>query len=284
MSTASGVRSIRSGEIREYADSPGPFPFELEAVGMIRWDEKHLEELVQKMGLERAPEQENVPVHQSLFVPGFPLPLLTQIMQLDAKKWRALGYDETDRVSVTRYLGSLGYRMNGVLAIAARCQQPLTLELAKVLIEAGACDKGALGTAVIHQQSLSMELANLFVGAGVFDKESLSTAAVYQQPLPFELAKLLVDAGCDPAEKDNSYWDALVYLATGDSPVDPQVTDLFLSAGCRTDLNGCSHISDETHLRFDQILKEHAEWKEKQDRMSAENSPADTFYGTDWGR
>ena len=79
-------------------------------------------------------------------------------------------------------------------------------------------------------------------------------------------------------------WDALVYLAVGGHSADPQVTDLFLSAGCRTNLDGCKNISDGTRLRFDQILKEHAEWKENLDRMSAEHSPTDAFYGPDWGR
>ena len=73
-----------------------------------------------------------------------------------------------------------------------------------------------------------------------------------------------------------------MYLAAEDSPVDPQVTDLFLSAGCRTDLDGCNFVSDEHRLRFDQILKE--QWKEKQGRLVAENSPADPTYGPDWGR
>ena len=37
-------------------------------------------------------------------------------------------------------------------------------------------------------------------------------------------------------------------------------------------------------IRLDQILKEHAEWKEQQGRLLAENSPADPTYGPDWGR
>ena len=92
------------------------------------------------------------------------------------------------------------------------------------------------------------------------------------------------DAGCDPARQDDYGRDVLVSLASRSHPVDPQVTDLFLSAGCRTNLDGCKRISDERRLRFDQILKEHAEWKENLDRMSAEHSPANAFYGPDWGR
>ena len=79
-------------------------------------------------------------------------------------------------------------------------------------------------------------------------------------------------------------WDALVYLAVDGHSADPQVTDLFLSAGCRTNLDGCEAISDGIRSRFDQILKEHAEWKEKRARIVAENSPTGTFYGPDWGR
>ena len=196
-------------------------------IEMIEWNEQRLEELVRKMGLKRVPGQGKTPIHLSLYDPSWNSdPLLTKIMWLDAREWQALGYDETDRVSVTRYLGSLGCRTDDALSEAARCQQPLTLEL----------------------------------------------------------AKLLIDTGCDPAVQDHNGWDALVSLAYGGHPVDPQVTDLFLSAGCRTDLKGCDRIFDRTRLRLDQILKEHAQWKEKQDCLLAENSPADAFYGPDWDR
>ena len=129
-----------------------------------------------------------------------------------------------------------------------------------------------------------MNWRKLLIDAGAFSKWVLSGAAQCQRPLPFELAKLLIDAGCDPARQDDYGWDVLVSLVSRSHPVDPQVTDLFLSAGCRTNLDGCKRISDERRLRFDQILKEHAEWKENLDRMSAEHSPANAFYGPDWGR
>ena len=79
-------------------------------------------------------------------------------------------------------------------------------------------------------------------------------------------------------------WDALVYLAVDGHSADPQVTDLFLSAGCRMDLDGCECVEDEHRLYFDQILKEHAQWKEQHDRLLAEHSPTDASYGPDWGR
>ena len=138
--------------------------------------------------------------------------------------------------------------------------------------------------AVKYQRPLSLELAKLLIDAGACDKVALYAAAMYQHPLTPELAKLLIDAGCDPTAKDWRSRDALACLANGGRPVDPQVTELFLSAGCRTNLDGCDRISDETRLRFDQILKEHAEWKEQRDRMVAESSPTDTSYGPDWGR
>ena len=86
----------------------------------------------------------------------------------------------------------------------------------------------------------------------------------------------------DPAAQDDDGWDALVFLADGGHPVDPQVTDLFLSCGCRTNLDGCTCIGELDRVRLDQILKEHAEWKEKQDHLLAENSQADS--AVNWSR
>ena len=279
---------------------------------MIEWNKECLKELVRKMGLKRFSGQEKSPIHLSLYGSSWsPEPLLTKIMRLDANEWVALGYTETDRVSVTRYLGSLKCLTDQALLAAAMCQQPLVLELAKVLIDAGAFDEDALSKAAIWQQPLTLELAKLLIDAGAFGKEALEYAAIHQQPLTFELAKLLLDAGtfskyalrsaaacqqpltlelakllisagCDPAAQNGDGWDALVWLAHGNRLTDPQVADLFLSAGCRTDLDGCTGIFDEHRLRFEQILKE--QWKEAQNRLLTENSPTDIFYGPDWGR
>ena len=200
---------------------------------MIEWNEQNLKDLARKMGLRRVRGQGKAPIHLSLYGPSLDSePLLTKIMRLDADQWAALGYDETDRVSATRYLGSLKCRMDRALSWAAEYQQPLTLELAKALLDAGAFGKDTLRAAVYGQHSLTPELA-----------------------------KLLIDAGCDPTAKDWHGRDTLVCLAYGGQPADPQVTDLFLSAGCRTNLDGCEAISDRARLRFDQILKEHTEWK-----------------------
>ena len=195
-----------------------------QVIGMIEWNEQRLEELVRRMKLQRAPEQEKTPIHLSLYYGpyGGPEPLLAQVMRLGTTMWLWMGYDETDRVSAIRYLGSLECRTDRAL-----------------------------------------------------------WAAVQHQPLSLDLAKLLVDAGCDPAAQNGNGWDVLVHLAWGDHPVLPQVTDLFLSAGCRTDLGGCSLVSNEQRIRFDQILEEHALWKESLDRTSAENVPADL--AVDWG-
>ena len=82
---------------------------------MIEWDEKRLKELVRKMGLRRTPGQGKTPIHLSLYDPSrASKPLLTKIVCLDASKWAALGYTETDRVSVVQYLGSLECRKEGV--------------------------------------------------------------------------------------------------------------------------------------------------------------------------
>ena len=205
-------------------------------------------------------------------------------MRLDVDTWSALEYDETDRVSVVRYLGSLGCRADEALSNAAIFQQPLTPELTKSLIDAGASDKDALSLAAECQCPLTPELAKLLIDARAFGKNVLSDAALYQSPLTLELAKLLIDTGRDPAARDDDGWDALVFLAYGGHPADPQVTDLLLSAGYRTDLDGYRFAGEKHRLRFNQILKEHAEWKENLNRMSAEHSPTDAFYGLNWGR
>ena len=286
---------------------------------MIEWNERRLKELVSRMSLKRVSGQGESPIHLSLYgLPYDPQPFLTQVMQLDVKKWRALGYTETDRVSLVQYLGSLGCLTEGALYHAAIHQQPLTLELAKFLVDAGSRDKDSLLYAAIYQHPLPLELAKLLIDAGAFDKGVLRYAAQSQQPLTSELAKLLIDAGAfdndddalsriisfqrpvvfglakllihagyDPTAQNGLGWDALVQLASydhGGHPVDPQVTELFLSAGCRTDLDGCRFVDEEHRLRFDQILKKHAEWEEKRARIVAENSPTGTFYGPDWGR
>ena len=212
---------------------------------MILWNEQQLKELVRRMKLRRTPGQGEPPIHLSLYGPSWDSePLLTKIMWLDADQWTALGYAETDQVSVTRYLGDLGCRADGAWSAAARHQHPLTPDLATALLDAGACDEYAL-----------------------------SCAVQWQLALPLDLAKLLVGVECDPAAQNSSGWDALACLAWGGHPVDPQVTELFLSAGCRADLDGCECVEDEHRLRFGQILKEHAQWKaERLDRECASKS------------
>ena len=78
---------------------------------MTEWNERHLKELVRKMGLRRTQGQGGTPIHLSLYGPSWNSePLLAKIMRLDAASWAVLGYDETDRVSGVQYLGSLGCR------------------------------------------------------------------------------------------------------------------------------------------------------------------------------
>ena len=332
------------------------------------WNGKRLAELVRKMGLRRTPGQGKSPIHLSLYgASRSSHPLLTKIVQLDSSAWMTLGYDETDRVSVIRHLGSSECRKEGALSWAVRCRRPLPLDLAKLLVDVGACDEDALKTAAQFQQPLTLELTKLLVDAGAFDDMALAIAARFQQPLTLELAKLLIDAGacnedaltaaaqfqnpltlelvklfvdarafddmvlsvaarfrhpltldlakllidagafnkgvlrpvimfqhhpltleltkplidagCDPTVQDDNGWDALVDLPWSGRPVDPQVTDLFLSVGCRTSLDGCSRISDKHRIRFGQILKEHVEWK-----LTQECAPTDDFRDLDWGK
>ena len=165
-------------------------------IGMIEWNEQRLEELVRKMGVQRTSGQGELPIHLSLYISDQgPASLLVKIMGLDAGRWAALGYAETDRVSGVRYLGGLGCRTDGALLVAVQYQRPLPLELAKLLIDAGAYDDQALSVAAYNQQPLALDLAKLLIDAGAFDKNALSEAALWQEPLTLELAKLLIDAG-----------------------------------------------------------------------------------------
>ena len=282
--------------------------------GMIEWNKQSLKDLVQKMKLRRAPGQEKAPIHLNLYCGNrHSHPFLTQVMMCSTNRWQTLGYDETDRVSLVRYLGNLGCRTEGALSWAAILREPLTMELAKTLVDIGASDEGALAHAaccqhltlelaqllidvrasskntpvpVVCRQSLPLTVgvSKLLVDAEDYDKSALAVAAYHQQPLSFEPAKILMSAGCNPAAQDKNGWDALVCLAGGGHPADPQVTDLFLSAGCRTDLDGCTGVFDRHRLRFDRILKEHAEWKTQRNRLLAEHSPTDAFYSPDWDR
>ena len=90
---------------------------------MIRWNGKRLAELVRDMGLRRVRGQGKTPIHLSLYGnledSG---PFLAHVMQLNAKEWSTLGYDETDRVSLVQYLGSLGCRADGALLRAVEYQ------------------------------------------------------------------------------------------------------------------------------------------------------------------
>ena len=249
---------------------------------MIEWNERRLEELVRKMELKQDPESKQAPIHLSLYELNLyrsdrgSAPLMMQVMRRTPDEWTAWGYDETDQVSLVRYLGSLGCRADRALSEAAQHQHPLPLELAKALIDVGSRDKAALWYAACTPHPLILELAKLLIDAGAYGKNVLWAAARSQQPLTLELAKLLMDIGCDPTKQlpigcdpvkhHDSGWDSLVCLAYSTivwerHPADPQVTDLFLSCGCRTNLDGCKMITDAHRLSFDQILKEHAEWK-----------------------
>ena len=57
------------------------------------------------------------------------------------------------------------------------------------------------------------------------------------------------------------------------------MTDLLLSAGYRTDLDGYRFAGEKHRLRFNQILKEHAEWK-----LAQECVPVDGSCDVDWDR
>ena len=196
---------------------------------MTEWNERCLETLVLNMKLQQVSGQTEAPIHLMEYGPGRPEPLLAKIVRCDAAAWAALGYDETDRVSLVRHLGSLGCRTEWAIYRAAQHQSPLSLALTKALI----------------------------------------------------------GAGCDPAVRDGygSSWDALVWLAAGGQPADPQVTDLFLSAGCSETLDDSLlqfqpfERADRISLRFKELLQEHAQWKLNRLDRECDSSFCDLNWG-----
>ena len=125
---------------------------------MMVWNEESLKGLVRKMKWRRSPGQGRLPQHIASWGPSPQRSLLTKIVEIDSNEWAALGYTETDRISAVQYLGNLKCRAYEALSSAARCQLPLTLELAKSLIDAGSHDEKALSTAAHYQQPLTLEL------------------------------------------------------------------------------------------------------------------------------
>ena len=216
----------------------------------MKWNTGSLKDLVAKMHLQpsnifSSAEQSSTPVHLLRYGLSNGSPLLDLVMSVDTETWAALGYDEIDRISLVRYLGGLGCLREVSLDRAVKYQQPLSLELARTLID-----------------------------MGCRNSEALLEAAQHQRPLTPDLAELLIGAGCDPKKTDSLGRNALVHLAMGDHPVDPQVTDLFLSFGCSNCLDECGFLYDDVKVRFDQILQQHAMWKESRKLMAAENDPS----------
>ena len=306
---------------------------------MIRWNEEELRHFVRKKRLKAIGGEEGLPLHLAHFRPDGS-PLLAKVVQISQDRLAALGYTETDRISLVQYLGSLDCRKEAALSSAARYRRPLSLDLAKTLIDAGARDKAALYTAARWQRPLTMDLAKLLVEAEAFDRSALPEVIRRQVPLSFEmvkflidsglrdrnglcrlmmyqsppfldLAKLLIDSKCrdkrraipdaltylrptdhvlemvrllidtghDPAKRYGDGADALVDIVLTQSFVDPRVTDLLLSKGVRTNLDGCRWVLDETRCRFNRVLEEHAQWKLDQENVQT-GSPG----GLDWGR
>ena len=196
--------------------------------------------------------------------------------------WWAAKYQQPLPFELAKLLISSGAYDKDALSAVVQHQSPLTLQMTELLVNAGAFRKTALSDAVVFQKVLSPKLAEALIEAGGFDKRLLRIAVQHQQPLSLDLAKLLISAGCDPAEQDEYGWDVMPSFSAHGRPVDPQVTDLFLSCGCRTNLDGCACIGELGRVRLDQILKEHAEWKKRRNRLLAENSQADS--AVDWSR
>ena len=306
---------------------------------MIEWNEQSLRDLVRKAGWKRFPSR--TPPHRGLYGRYRRDPLLCAVMRLDAAAWVALGYTETDRVSLAQYLGSLGCpardsKQIPASDIAAIClgsdfteslakalagggaSQALndlirqgrtpSPEMVEILVRAGCDPQDALGHAIVHCHPLTPQLAKLLVDAGGIAHDSLYDALDYQQPLSPEIACIFIDAGaeadwivhravqlqsvfltadlvktlvrktgCDPAALDSDGYDALTHLALGLHEVSPEVTDLLLQAGCRTDLQGI--VEGRTTIRL--LLQEHARWKAGQD-VAVENTPPDS--AVDWDR
>ena len=256
---------------------------------MTEWNEQRLKGLVRKMGLRRTSGQGKTPIHLSLYGPGSE-PLLTKIMRFDATAWAALGYVETDRVSAMKALGRLGCRVSdehGVSSLEATVGDsiPLTPELARILVDAGCVPSVRILHYAAEIPGMTPELFQVLRPEEFTAEDAhgvMVTATYHQRPLPAELAKLLMDAGADPARNPVNLKsiDMLQRLANSELQVDPETADLFIRAGCNTDLSPARFIDTRSLERLRDVLQLHAAWKEEREHAA----PSGDAVSINWGR
>ena len=245
---------------------------------MIRWDERSFEDLVRKAGLRRTPGQGKTPIHLSLYGTRGGEPLMTILAaRIEPARWQTLGYSEIDRVSAMKALCCLGCRVtNGndasslEAAVEIGCPVPLTPELVHILIDAGCASSVKILHYAAEIPGLTPELFQALRPEEFTAKDAhgvMVTAAYHQSPLSWDSAKALIDAGADPARNPVNFKsiDMLQRLANSELPVDPKTVELFIRAGCKTDLNPARFIDTKSLERLKIILQQHAAWKLEQE-------------------
>lgn len=149
------------------------------------------------------------------------------------------------------------------LLVKYRLGRGATIEIAKMLVEAGMFSTTAADAMLTHRYNLNINVVEILLKAGAYTNKSLQQLSSWISPFSLKTARLLQAAGCNFTEVNSDGWDALTWQATNPASkrVNPALVDLLINAGCKQDLRDCLHISDKIKTRFDTILLEYAIWK-----------------------
>ena len=253
-------------------------------------NDKLLNDLVRRMRLKKVPGQGRRPVHLALYQGyNLPLPLLSHIVRDDH-------LTETEKISSARTLSRLGCLVSDphrwtALHHALLMIDPLSPELAQLLIDAG-CDPNAetnsgnrpLFLAISDQHPLTCDLAKTLFQAGADPNIKnrhgvpplhmlIAVSGEQERPLDVSLLDLFLSSGADPSVRcDGSPGtDALAHAAFTWTEVSPEGVDRLLNAGCADKLPH-DRFTDETRIRFDKMLQDHAAWKKARSGIDEEGA------------
>ena len=194
--------------------------------------------------------------------------LLTKIMTIDSEEWSLLGFDEDDRISLVLHLNQLGCPSDlTVFLCAAEFQKPLTLKLVKALHKIGSTHWTSCYHVLSYQNPTPIDVMSFLLektdmSHDVFN-DLLSLAVCCQDPLTLELTKLLARHSSGHISRDSNGWDALTYLTGYDHEIHMDVVDFLLTLGCKSNLYGCKKITLEHEIRFNHVMRNYNNWKEK---------------------